>query len=324
MTVMADREAVIRAAAMRIARGGDCAPRRARDPVNQAMVNNWLEAIGDSNPVYSDPGLAAASVHGGLVAPPAMIQVWTMRGMARPVGAQSDPLHAMTAILDDAGYTSVVATDCEQTYHRYLRMGEQAEVVTRLEDVTGPKRTALGEGWFVTTRSTWRVSGEVVAEMLFRVLKFRPPLGSGGGVAGSGGGSPPSGEVARPTVSRDTEFFWQGTAVSELRIQRCGECGRLRHPPGPACPDCGALRPGYVVSTGRGRIYSYVVHHHPPVPGKRPPYVVALVDLEEGVRMLGELVDAAPERAAIGLSVTATFVPAGDGVMVPAWRLEAS
>lgn len=325
MSVAADPGAAIRQAAARIARGGDCVPRRARDPVNQPMVNNWLEAIGDTNPVYTDPDLAAASVHGGLVAPPAMIQVWTMPGLALPAAARSDPLHAMTAILHDAGYTSVVATNCEQTYHRYLRPGEHVEVVTRLAEVTGPKRTALGEGWFVTTWSTWRVDGEVVAEMLFRVLKFRPHAGSGGDVAGSSGASPPSGgQVQRPAVSRDTAFFWEGTAVSELRIQRCAECGRLRHPPGPACPDCGALRPGYVLATGHGRIYSFVVHHHPPVPGKRPPFVVALVELDEGVRMLGEVVDTAPEQVAIGLSVTATFVQGGDGVMVPAWRLEES
>ncbi|MQA83865.1 MAG: DNA-binding protein [Streptosporangiales bacterium] len=303
--------------ARRIAARGDCAARRARDPVNQPMVNNWVEALGDANPIYTDPEFAAASVHGGLVAPPAMVQVWTMHGLGGPDGGRGadDPLRAMMTVLDEAGYTSVVATDCEQTYHRYLRPGEHLTVTARLEDVAGPKRTALGEGWFVTTRSTWRVGEEPVAEMLFRVLQYRP--------AESAPGAPPGGDVIRPAVSRDTAFFWAGTAAGELRIQRCEECGRLRHPPGPMCPSCGAAaahEPGYLVSTGRGEVYSYVVHHHPPVPGREPPFVVALVALDEGVRMLGELVDVAPEDVHIGLPVEVTFRWADDELGLPAWR----
>ncbi|GFJ96436.1 hypothetical protein Prum_100780 [Phytohabitans rumicis] len=127
------------------------------------MVRNWLEAMGDANPVYERDGLA----------PPAMTQVWTMRGL-HPVADPGDRLAAMSTVLDEAGFTSVVATDCEQTYHRYLRDGERVAVRSRLTDVAGPKRTSLGEGWFVTTESTWYVDAEPVATMLFRVLKFRP------------------------------------------------------------------------------------------------------------------------------------------------------
>ena len=80
----------------------------------------------------------------------------------------------MSLALDEAGYTSVVATNCDQVYYRYLRHGEQVRVRASLLDVTGPKRTALGEGWFVTTRSTWYAGEEPVAAMDFRILKFRP------------------------------------------------------------------------------------------------------------------------------------------------------
>src|SRR5439155_5463616 len=124
----------IEVAAKQIAAAGDSPPRPARDPVNLPMIRNWLEAIGDKNPVYERDGLA----------PPAMTQVWTMRGL-HPSQQEWDPLQAMTAVLDDAGYTSVVATNCEQTYRRYLRLGEQLTVSSRLADLTGPKRTALGE-----------------------------------------------------------------------------------------------------------------------------------------------------------------------------------
>lgn len=298
----------VREAADRIAAQGESAPRPARDAVNQAMVNNWVEAIGDGNPVYTDPEYAAASVHKGLVAPPAMAQVWTMNGL-HGTRADDDPLGAMMAVLDEAGFTSVVATNSEQTYHRYLRPGDHVAATTRLENVVGPKKTALGEGWFVTTRTTWSVGAEVVAEMMFRVLKFRPPAPA-----------PPPAPVLRPVVSRDTEFFWDGLKEGELRIQRWGET--LRHPPGPMPPD-GSLdtKPDYVVASGRGTVYSYVVHHHPPVPGKDLPFVVALVELEEGVRVMAELLDATPDEVHIGLPVVAAFVRVDDDLTLPAWKV---
>jgi uncharacterized OB-fold protein len=299
----------IRAAADRVAAAGDSKPRLARDPVNLPMIRNWLEAIGG-------PGRP----EGSRTAPPAMIQVWTMPGL-HGARADDDPLAAMTALLDEAGYTSVVATNCDQAYYRYVRLGEQLAVSARLVSVTGPKRTALGEGWFVTTRNTWTSGGEPVAAMDFRILKFKPaphkpPQG------GANPSAPPG--VMRPVISPDTEFFWAGTAAGELRIQRCGDCGALRHPPGPMCPSCGTMSAGYIVAAGTGEVYSYVVHHHPPVPGKKLPVVIALVQLPEGVRMTGELLGAGPGQVRIGLPVRAEFVKVDDGLTLPAWRAASS
>jgi uncharacterized OB-fold protein len=300
-------------AAARIAARGESRPRQARDPVNLPMIRNWAEAIGDANPVYTDADAATRSAHGGLVAPPAMAQVWTMRGL-HPQPDDDDPLGLMSAVLDEAGFTSVVATNCEQEYRRYLRHGEQVEVRSRLESVTGPKRTSLGEGWFVTTISTWYAGSEPVATMLFRILKFRPALPPPPPPPPS-----PVSDVLRPVGSRDTAFFWEGTAAGELRIQRCGGCGALRHPPGPMCPGCGAAKPEYIVAAGTGEVYSYVVQHHPPVPGKSLPIVVALVQLTEGVRMVGEL-QASPERVRVGLPVRVEFARVDDTLTLPAWR----
>ena len=153
---------MIREAAARIAAAGDSQPRAARDPVNLPMIRNWIEAIDPNG--RDDPGTA----------PPSMIQVWTMPGL-HGARTDDDPLGQMSNLLDEAGYTSVVATNCDQAYQRYLKVGEQLSVRARLLDVAGPKRTALGEGWFVTTRSTWFSAGEPVATMDFRILKFRPP-----------------------------------------------------------------------------------------------------------------------------------------------------
>jgi uncharacterized protein len=327
----------ILAAAERVRAAGLSSPRFARDPVNLPAIRSWTDAIGDANPVYTDAEAAARSVHGGLVAPPAMAQVWTMPGLGPPAaggstargsGASSarttssggiDPLGVMMATLDEAGFSAVVATNCDQAYARYLRPGEQLAVRAELLDVTGPKRTALGEGWFVTTRSTWYSGDEGVATMDFRVLKFRPPGASAAESAATPNAQPEP--VMRPPISPDTEFFWVGTRLGELRIQRCGSCGALRHPPGPACPNCGRVgKVEYQLAAGTGTVYSYVVHRHPLVPGKKLPIVIALVELAEGVRMLGELTGIDPADVAIGLPVRVRFRRVDDDLVLPDWR----
>jgi hypothetical protein len=151
----------------RLIRLGEVCEREARDPVNQPTINNWLEAMGNDNPRFQAGE-----------APPSMAQVWTMYGLAGRA-PDDDPLHAMMKVLTQTGYTAVLGTNCEQTYDRYLRVGEQLRVTTALDSVVGPKRTAMGEGYFVTSRSTWYVhqedgQSERVATMLFRVLKFIP------------------------------------------------------------------------------------------------------------------------------------------------------
>ncbi len=131
--------------------------------------------------------------------------------------------------------------------------------------------------------------------------------------------------LTRPMVNRDSQFFWDGTALGELRLQSCNACDSLRFPPGPACPDCGALDRGHVVASGRGTVFSYVVHRHPPVPGKELPIVLVLVELDEGLRMLGELVDVdadAIEAGAveIGMPVQVDFNRVDDDLTLPIWR----
>jgi len=299
-------EEVIREAAARLTAAGESRPRAARDPVNLPMIRNWLEALGGPGDADRDPDTDPTT-------PPAMIQVWTMPGLYGVRGGD-DPLGQMSQVLDEAGYTSVVATNCDQAYQRYLKLGEQLSVRARLLDVTGPKHTALGEGWFVTTRSTWFSAGEPVATMDFRILKFKPaPPGPAS--------TEPPGRPMRPQVTPDTAFFWAGTKAGELRIQRCSACGALRHPPGPMCPACGTPADGgYVVAAGTGEVFSYVVHHHPPVPGKKLPLVVALVQLPEGVRMVGEMPGLRPDQVRIGLPVSVTFVRVDDDLALPAWR----
>ncbi len=125
--------------------------------------------------------------------------------------------------------------------------------------------------------------------------------------------------MTKPAMSADTEFFWEGAARGELLIQRCTDCKTLRHPPGPGCASCGSLEWDTVGSSGRGTVHSYAVHHYPPIPGHDVPNVVALVDVEEGVRILANLVGVAPDDVEIDMPVEVSFAER-DGVMLPQWR----
>ncbi len=152
-------------------------PRLARDPVNQPMIHNWVEAIGDRNPVYVDDAAARAAGFEGVVAPPAMTQSWTMPGPGAD-RADDHPTVRLFDLLEGAGFTSIVATNCDTVYHRYVGLGERLTLSTVLAELVGPKQTALGEGWFCTMHNTWKVDDEPVAEMKFRMLKFRPRASS--------------------------------------------------------------------------------------------------------------------------------------------------
>lgn len=153
-------------------------PTAARDPVNQPMIRHWCDAMGDTNPVYTDPEAAAASAHGGVIAPPTMLQAWTMPGLGPRAAAGTDDEDAsatLNEILADAGLISVVATNCEQRYHRNLRPGDQLTVTGYIESVSDRKTTALGVGYFVTTVQSYTDQhGEEVATMRFRTLRYRP------------------------------------------------------------------------------------------------------------------------------------------------------
>jgi uncharacterized protein len=293
-------------------------PRVGRDPVNQPMVNSWVEAIGDTNPIYRDENAARAVGHPGVVAPPAMIQVWTMFGLSgeRPT---DDPMGPIMKLMDDNGYIGVVATNCEQTYHRYLLPGEEVSISAEMGDVVGPKQTGLGEGWFINQHIVWRVGDEDVAEMNWRILKFKP-------AAGAAEPSVPedldANSMMRPSESKDTKFFWDGVKAHELRIQKRPD-GSLQHPPVPAIWQDKEVPTDYVVAGGKGTVFSFVVHHAPKVPGRTLPFVIALVWLEECVRMLGELRNVDPATVEVGMAVRATYIdfPAND--IGPAWTLYA-
>jgi uncharacterized protein len=157
----------------------------APDPVNQPMIRHWAAAFEDANPVYTDRDAAAASRFGGIVAPPLMLQTWTMAtpritGMAERGGSpvEGNPASVLRE-LDEAGYLATLASNTEFEIIRYLHPGELVSADTVLESVSPEKQTRIGAGYFVTWLTTYTVDGgEVVGRQRFRILKFRPPEAS--------------------------------------------------------------------------------------------------------------------------------------------------
>ena len=151
------------------------------DTVNQPMIRHWAAAFDDANPVYTDPARAAASRFGGIVAPPLMLQTWTMRTPTiagiRERGGSPVPVEGPgpLSVLDDAGFVGTLATDSDFEILRYLRLGEEVSAETVIESVSEEKSTRLGTGHFVTWVTTYRdASGAPVGRQRFRILKFRP------------------------------------------------------------------------------------------------------------------------------------------------------
>ena len=302
----------------------------APDPVNPAMIRHWVEAMGDTNPVYVDEAAAADSVFGGIVAPSAMLQVWPMQGLAtleRSADA-TDAQSRLLNLLDEHGFSSVVATNSEQEYFRPLRPGDHVTTTSVIDSVSEEKATALGVGHFVTIRIDYLTTdGEPVGRQLWRLLKFRP--GTGRGAASAETPAPeaaatPRPRRPRPGTTHDTLFFFEGALRHELLIQRCTACTTLRHPPQARCDRCGSYDWDALRSAGRGEVYSFVVVHHPQVPAFDYPLPIALVALDEGTRIVAEIVDCAPEDVTIGMRVEVTWIDDGDDLSVPAFRPVAS
>ena len=303
--------------------GRQGATMHAPDAVNAAMIRHWCVAIGDHNPVYRDEAAAQANGHGAVIAPPAMLQAWTMPGYLPSSGALPpgpDAVAELYALLDAWGYTSIVATDSEQDYLRALRLGDTVSATKTITSISDEKSTGLGKGHFVT--STIEIvdsGGALVGRQLHRVLKFKPAAPSGPSVVSVAPTAVPA-LRPRPNVTQDTRFFFDGARERKLLIQRCTRCGVLQHPPSAACAACGSLDLGVQQASGRGELYSYTVVHAPVVAPFKAPYIVALVALEEGTRLVSELLDVRAADVQIGMQLEVDFLQVDEGLVLPVFR----
>lgn len=309
---------------------GKCGPpTTARDPVNVATIRNWCDAIAEANPRFTS----------GEFAPPAMLNVWPMAGLMMGKAAPRDPDMPQAnvyAMLDEAGFTGVVATNSDLHFDRYLRPGDLITTTTRLTEVSEQKRTRLGVGHFVTTEAEYQDQhGVRVGLMRFRILKYAKPSDGDGGGDGGGGNNAGAKEAddsvnghsaaprptrPRPRFNQDQAWFWEGLRARELRIQRFSDDSSLRHPPANANPNTGHFDYDWITASGAGKLYSYTVVHHPQVPSFDYPNIVGLVELEEGVRVVSNLVGLTPEQVEIGMDLQLCFVDTDDDLTLHQFR----
>ena len=265
------------------------------DAVNAPMIRQWCELMGTEVP-YDEQGQ--------VLAPPAMLQVWCMEGPVAnnypPGSTTENPYEALKLLEAD---------------------GNRLQADARLDSVGEEKTTGLGTGYFVTLVMTYFSQGaaqgqdEKVGELLFRVFKFRPanPIKPASDAPAA---APKAIPRSAPGMSDDTRFFWEGAREGKLLIQRCKSCGTLRHPPGPVCQSCHSFEWDTVQASGLGTVYSFVVMHYPEVPPFDYPNPVGLIELDEGTRLVAQLVGVKSGEVQIGQRVQVEFNTFNDGEMV--------
>lgn len=248
-------------------------PEPAPDLVNEPMIRHLVETVGDENPIYTDAELAAQSVHGGIVAPPTMLQSWVMVGIDGPKRDGDGPYERMNQLLFSRGFTSVVGTNSDQVYHRYLRPGDRLTMRTVIDTISDEKTTGLGTGHFVTTRQDYYDADEqLVGSMMFRIFRFRPRAKSPE--------TTPKPPRPRPATTFDNHWWFDALGEGRLLAQRCEGCATLRFPTGPMCPSCHSLAWKSVDLPLSGTIHSFVITHYPQVPSFDYPLPILLVDVD--------------------------------------------
>lgn len=125
-----------------------------------------------------------------------------------------------------------------------------------------------------------------------------------------------------PQVTELNRLFWEGARRHELLVQRCHPCGHMWFPPLPNCTRCLSTDIEWVATSGRGTVFSVIVYHQGWLPGYKEdlPYDVAIVELEEGVRVISNIVEIEPERIEIGMRVVATFDDIDEETSIPRFK----
>jgi hypothetical protein len=250
-----------------------------------------------------------------------MLQAWILGGleMADTSAGPKNKQQELHKLLSEQGYTGVVATNTDQEYIRYLRPGDRVKAVTTIASISDEKATGLGTGYFIETRTEFTDQQDApLGSITFRVLKFKPAQQSQ--PVAAAGGAPQKPRRLRAPRAHDNGWWWEAVDRGELLIQKCSECGALRHPPRPMCPSCQSTNWKGIPSQGRGTVYSYVVMRHPPIPGYDYPLPIAVIDLEEGTRIVSNVVGCKPEDVYIGMKVRLSIENVDEELKLPLFR----
>lgn len=123
-----------------------------------------------------------------------------------------------------------------------------------------------------------------------------------------------------PEKRPETIKFWEGCKEGQFLLQKCDDCGKFIYYPRALCPVCMSSSISWVPSTGKGEVYTYSIHNRGPSPAFKTPYVVALIDLEEGVRVMSNVVECDPHDVNIGMKVEVVFEQLTDEIFLPKFK----
>ena len=151
------------------------------DAVGPQMIRHWVEIMQDTNPAYSDADWAAQSRHSGLVAPGAMMQVWSMAPVWPPRDVPDLPIVPIDEVLEEEGYTEIVATGQSQEINALAKLGDTVSFVVRLADVSETDhQTRLGPAYFVTFEYRFvNQDDELLGTQSFTYMRYKPESGTG-------------------------------------------------------------------------------------------------------------------------------------------------
>lgn len=126
---------------------------------------------------------------------------------------------------------------------------------------------------------------------------------------------------ALPAPTPETQHFWDGTREGKLKLQRCTSCSHTYFPPRPFCPECASRDVEIYDASGTGILYSYVINHRAPK-GWDAPYAIAVVELDEGPRLMTNIVNCAqtPEALELDMKLEVTFEQVSDDIFLPKFQ----
>lgn len=291
------------------------------NPVTRTQIWQWCMAMGDQNPLYLDDAYRSAHTDfSAAVAPPTMMQMWTMRavnGDHGPGSTQQNP-YEILQIMEQHGFAGVMAVSYDQTFHRYLQEGDHVTSYSTIINISDLKTTGIGKGFFVTEKAEFvDQNNDVFAEALITYFQYQTAPKAPGAKRAS---APGKINRVHPVENQDTAHFWQGLRDGKLLIQRCKSCSTLRHPPQPMCEKCQSLQWDTIESAGKGTLYTYTVMHYPEIPPFDYPNVIVLVELDEGVRIASQLINCKPDAVQIGMKVEMKITQVQEGMSLPLFQ----
>ena len=187
-------------------------PYNSFNPVNRVQIWQWTSAMGDRNPLYLDDAYRAGTEFDRVVAPPAMMQMWTMRDIDDQYapGSTDAPPYQIFDTLSANGFPGNVAVSYDITFHRYLLEGDRAHHYTTVVNITELKKTALGEGHFVTEKVEYLDQNEhLFAEALITYFQYRPEQRAAGEPA-------PGADISEAPAASDWRSDFRDVLFSEL------------------------------------------------------------------------------------------------------------